>query len=281
MHSDPNIVESAARLALSQSEPQTVEGITVFVHSKDSQITSLEGLRLNPVRAHRQVTLHDLPSFVMFAASQQTANAMIRPFLFADRHAKSLKLFPEYHGNEESLSWLDNSAYLKVEPSRELAIWKAKENHRFSQVEFAEFIDENVGDIARPSGSEMLTIAQTLEATRTETFKSAVRVSNGDIQFAWNSEATGASDTRVPDKFYLAIPIFDGDPQRIEVQVKLYYRIHEGKLSFFFKLYRLQDVMDTLWQEMVSTLSNQLMAITADTVVLNGAAPTKPTPTTL
>jgi uncharacterized protein YfdQ (DUF2303 family) len=214
----------------------------------------------SPPRVKRQITLSDLGELHLYLGELLSTKSAPYPVIFADHAELKFTLFPEYH-LAEKLSWLDHSATVRLAHSREFNAWKVKDGVRMSQVEFAEFIDRNVIDITNPTGATMLTMAQTLEATRTEVFKSAVRVSDGTHKFTWaNDAADNKGNTEVPERFSLALRIFQGDEEAVEVTAKLYYRIKEGALTFFYQLHRIDEIIEKLWDEKLIKLREALGA---------------------
>jgi len=211
-----------------------------------------------PPRVTRSVTLTDLEELVNYLNELVATDGAPYPVIFADYPSLQFCLFPAYHQGK-ALSWLDHQVRVNLCHSREFKQWQEKNGVRMSQVDFAEFIDRNVIDIIEPTGASMLTMAQTLEATRTEVFKSAVRVSDGTHKFTWaNDTADGAGNTVIPDRFKLALRVFQGDEDAMEVTAKLYYRIKDGAVTFFYQLHRVDEIVEKLWTEKLIRLREVL-----------------------
>lgn len=251
---NPNIDTPTAHLIKELTENQTRtfnhNGLEFLIGPSDIVAKAIGTAHLpSPPRVKRHITLSDLGEMHLYLGELLSIKSAAYPIIFADYSELKFTLFPEYHTGEK-LSWLDHSASVELTHSREFQEWKKKDGVRMSQVEFAEFIDRNVIDITNPPGATMLTMAQTLEATRTEVFKSAVRVSDGTHQFTWaNDAADNKGNTIVPEKFNLALRIFQGDDEAVEVTAKLYYRIKDGALNFFYQLHRIDEIIEKLWDE--------------------------------
>ena len=129
--------------------------------------------------------------------------------------------------------------------------WKAIDGKLMPQPEFAEFIEDNLQDIATPDGATMMEIVTYLQATRTVDFKSGIKLSNGSVQLT-NIEdvqaSVGAGNIAVPDTFEIALsPVFGTAPFKIPARFR--YRIESGKLRLGLKLLRLEDVMAQIIKE--------------------------------
>lgn len=128
------------------------------------------------------------------------------------------------------------------------AKWKHIDGRMLPQTEFAEFVEDNLADIATPDGATMMEIVTYLQATRSVEFRSGVKLSNGAVQLTNNDsvDATvGAGNIAVPDMFEIALsPVFGVAPFKVPARFR--YRIQDRRLLLGFKLQRIEDVMTTI-----------------------------------
>ncbi|HEY6012670.1 MAG TPA: DUF2303 family protein, partial [Candidatus Limnocylindrales bacterium] len=75
--------------------------------------------------------------------------------------------------------WRDRRVQLDLVHTPEWVRWAAIDGKLLSQVDFAEHVEACLEDIRSPSAADMLEIAQTLEATVDVTFRSGVRLRDG------------------------------------------------------------------------------------------------------
>lgn len=126
--------------------------------------------------------------------------------------------------------------------------WKGIDGQMLPQETFAEFVEDNLADIATPDGATMMEIVTYLQATRSVDFRSGIKLDNGAVQFTNNEsvDATvGAGNLAVPDSFEIALsPVFGVAPFKVPARFR--YRIVERKLKLGFKLQRIEDVMATI-----------------------------------
>lgn len=133
-------------------------------------------------------------------------------------------------------------------PTPQWLKWKAIDGKLLPQAEFAEFVEDNLADIATPDGATMMEIVTYLQATRSVDFKSGVKLGNGAVQLTNNEsvDATvGAGNIAVPDMFKIGLsPVFGVAP--FEVPARFRYRIQDRRLLLGIKLQRIEDVMATI-----------------------------------
>jgi uncharacterized protein YfdQ (DUF2303 family) len=125
------------------------------------------------------------------------------------------------------------------------AKWKEIDGRLLPQATFAEFVEDNLPDIATPDGATMMEIVTYLQATRAVDFRSGIKLGSGAVQFTNNESieaSVGAGNIAVPDVFEIALsPVFGVAPFKIPARFR--YRIEDRRLKLGFKLQRLEDVM--------------------------------------
>lgn len=131
-----------------------------------------------------------------------------------------------------------HGAKYKIYPSKELLKWVCNSNRRICQPDFIKWIQENSIDIKTPKPEKLSDICNNLSGQKVSTFKSGVRLDNGDIQFSieQKTQGEGAKELNIPEYFVLNIPAFDLGEQ-VEFPVWLRYHISEaGELTFTFEM---------------------------------------------
>ena len=171
------------------------------------------------------------------------------------RHFKCILDFAE-HGNDPK--WNKHTITYSCPESTAWKVWIRVDGTKMNQVDFARFIEDNLPDIVKPSGSDMLTISKELQAKKQVDFKSGQNLANGDVQFTYN-ETTNASAGQIdiPQEFTLGIPVFVGGPL-YEVTARLRYRITEGNLAMWFDLLRPERMLEDAFAEMAIAVEKNL-----------------------
>lgn len=236
------------------------------------------GLSL-PVRKRGLVQVFDAVSFNAILE----ANADYTPTIYINRDANAPAIVGVLNGNDvNGPGWGDFRAEIVFRFTPQWLKWKALDGKMIGQVEFAEFIEENLGDVVSPAGADMLEIAQDLSAKRSVDFKSNVRLADGRLQFqnVENMEAqVGAGQIAIPTSITLGVaPVYGLPPFKVEARFR--YRIESGKLRLGIKLQRVEDIMAAVVNDMVNgTIAVEGRAAVvgiqapAGSVVVDGLAP--------
>lgn len=104
-----------------------------------------------------------------------------------------------------------HSVTLKLRWSEEFARWNAIAGKLMDQADFARFLEENAGDVGHPEAADMIELSRDFEATVGQTYKSAVRLDNGDRRLVFETDTRAQNGVVVPQKFTLMIPIYNGE----------------------------------------------------------------------
>lgn len=180
-----------------------------------------------PSYAKGAVELDDRESLIRYVNRFQTPATM----LLADYDSLSIHALLDYHPGNESLTddddpgafaWIDHgpcrhTATLRLRPSEEFARWDEMEGTLHPQEEFARFLEENAVDVIDPESAALVELSRDFEATVGQVYKSSTRLDNGDRRLVFETETKAASGVVIPQRFVLAIPLYQGeDPDQLE-----------------------------------------------------------------
>ncbi len=204
----------------------------------DAKIADLDRMLAAPTRKKGTVTLRDTNSFIDFVNAERTENTRI----YTTTEPPSFTaVFNDCAG------WKDHRAVYSCPLSVEWKAWTAQSGRQMSQEQFAQFIEDNLPDIAEPPAAEMLEISRSLEAKKKVNFASGIRLSNGQNELTYEEEISGTAakgKLQVPELFTIGVPVFEGDA-RYAVQARLRYRIGEkGHLSMWYELVRPHKILE-------------------------------------
>lgn len=261
MEDNIQAVIDAARVTGAARELVTVGAIQHWlIPTSQGAVTkeiSLETGLAAPARKRGNVQVFDAPSFnAILEANAEAGNITI----YISRDANDPKIVAVLNGNGEGgeafggPGWGDFRAEILFRFTPQWLKWKAIDGKMLPQLAFAEFIEDNLGDIVSPAGADMLEIAQELSAKRSVDFKSNVRLADGRLQFQ-NIEdiaaQVGVGQIAIPPTITLGIaPVFGLPPFRVDARFR--YRIENGKLTLGVKLQRIEDIMAAVVNDMVN-----------------------------
>lgn len=270
----------AAALALKTVDPGTVrfeteQHMPLMLSQPDVKVRSLEHLLPAPVDPTIKIDLFTKEDLVAYLTAQSVREngpgKADHPVIFANRNKLCFTAFIDFH-RAGLPSWCRHSVAVTYDHSHQFKRWMANDNKKMSQEAFGNFLDENVTDILNPSGADVVTFATQLEVTRTERFKSATNLANGEVSFTFTNESSGDSTVKFPTEMTLSLPLWING-ERIAIKAKLYYRVIQGELNFWYKLMMIEETIDHLFNNDTVWLSS---AVTGLAELYRGPAPLPP-----
>jgi len=134
--------------------------------------------------------------------------------------------------------WGQHRATFTPEMSDEWKAWIGGAKKPLGQEAFAEYIDENVRDIAKPtnerqtpSAGSLATMALNLKVMADKTMESTVNPTTGEYTLIAKEEHKTTGSTQIPAEFDIEIPIFTGAP-KTRITCKIRFRKGDGKPTF-------------------------------------------------
>lgn len=255
--SNTDFIKEISALTNAAGAVREVQDATLLVLPRDYQhhdITDLvEKAGLTPNRKRGLVQLGSIESFLTYVgAHAHTAHSTI----YADPDMRKLVAVLNDHsqGDVNQPGWRDFRAEFTAELSREFHTWWNENKKAMSQEEFAIFLEDNIADIAAPSGDDLLAMALTLQAKTEATFSSAKRLDNGQVQLQYSESIetrVGQGQIEVPREITLGLRIFkNGDGYKVRARLK--YRLGNGNVKFWYEMDRPQDVIEDAFKAYLS-----------------------------
>lgn len=205
-----------------------------------------------PTRKRGTIVVFDAASFNQVIRDNDGAGN-VAIYLDRDPNKPVIEAVLNGHG-KGGPGWGDLRAKIEFRPTPQWAKWKGIDGKLMGQTEFAEFIEDNLADIEKPSGAAMLEIVTQFHATRTTAFRRAVKLSNGQVQFEniENTEAkVGAGMIEVPEEITLRLAPLQGSVP-YAVPARFRYRLDDGKLRLGVKLERVEDLMNRVLEDVIT-----------------------------
>lgn len=165
--------------------------------------------------------------------------------------------------SETSPGWGDHQAIFGATTTVDLKAWMAVHRKEVGQQAFADHLEDMAHTLIRPSPAEMLTVAQSIEATVTAEVRAAHRLVDGArtsvvIETVVAKAGTSAAvNVEIPALFEIGLALFEGTAP-IRLQVRLRYRIGGGHVTFTPIIDRLDDALTTAFGELVAEAETEL-----------------------
>lgn len=255
---DENLImcdaEIGVRAGLALAEHKEIDGHPFAFVPDETKLTSLEIFKTTPLRRQGKTTLRDPESFCRLVNEEMTNQTRIYGNL---REGRFLAVFNDHKGgNDPVAGWRDYTAVYTCPASTEWQTWKSKSGVQFNQVQFAQFIEDNLPDIAQPPAAEMLEVSRTLEAKKKVNFAQGIRLSNGQNELTYEEQIEGSAGKgkfKIPEEFTIGIPVLEGG-LRYAVNCRLRYRISDGGgLTMWYEIIRphkiMEDAITEVWNK--------------------------------
>lgn len=223
----------------------------------ETRVVDLEDLRTKLLEHPRRKTgayvAHDADGFAGYFNKHADNDSEV----WADFPSTRIVGLVNPHGNTEPGHEDHRVSYSVLKTPAWLA-WARLDGVFMEQEAFAEHIEDRAIDIVKPSGAEMLELAQNFHATTGGQFKSSKRLSSGESQLEYHVEINATAGKKgqleIPEKFELAlIPFYGAVAYRVIARLR--YRIGGGHLSLSYKLERPEELLIEAFGSVVENLS--------------------------
>ena len=226
--------------------------------------------RAEPSRKKGFATAHDLDSLIAYVKKHQTAGTEI--YINADFLRGDIRIRAVLNGDTAEASGFKDFG-IDYQPvfTPAASEWKHYNGEKLNQIQFAGVLTNNARDIVSsnpddpaakyPTGSEVLDFALNLEYTEKTTFKQGYREQDGRMNFVFQSEDAGKTDTTLKafEKFGVAFtPFLGGKTYFVEALLKFRIDKNNGGLILWYELQQLHRVMELATQDIAKALREVL-----------------------
>lgn len=213
-----------------------------------------------PTRPVAKVTLDDVDSFVNYWTLHHMGASRIYATLQPPKFVAVLDDFIPTGADDADCHapWREFRASFQPAYSREWQTWTTRNRKPMTQLEFAEFVQDNLPDVAEPDGATLLETALNFEASQSGSFVSTQRLNDGSHNLQWKTDNNASGTVLLPQMLVLQIPVFDaGDIVRMEARLR--YRVipGEGKLILWYELVRPHKAEEAALREMWKHIEEQ------------------------
>lgn len=192
-------------------------------------------------RRHADETLSDVKSFITYVENFKTGDTQI----FASESKKRITAIFDYLPQKSSAPGMrEHVCALQLKTDERFDKWVGITAKRISQLDFAEFLDENFRDVVVPDGATLKEIALSLEATITSEFRSTKRLKDDSGKRSWDVdiklEAGTTQKLEIPEEISINIPIYAGaEAEKLDARLRI--RLDDGKAYFY--------ILPNLWTQ--------------------------------
>lgn len=208
-------------------EPISAEGRT-FVRLGDGSIEEVKPLTARlPDNIIATPNFQDVASFAAYVASFKRDETII----FVDTQRRLIEAVIDYHSGEKP-GHGQHRAKMQLRHSPEWQRWVSKHRQLIPQSDFAEQIEQNIGDIIFPNAGDLLDIVSTIEGRKEIVFKSGYRASDGTRRVVFEEgQSASSGEMSIPNKIDFCIPVYELGEREV-VTALLRHRLKDGTINF-------------------------------------------------
>lgn len=256
-----NNVQAAIDAALKIGKPFKLNDVDAVLVPQGMEVKTFPDLRKEEEKApqllKQHVVLEDIDSLIAYYNRFCDANSTI----FANTESGNFLAVFDYHQSPSEPRNGTHCASYTCPKTPEWSAWFANSGKVMTQEEFGLFLEQNIEEIANPSGAQMLEIALTLKSKTNIDFSRAVRLDNGQTQFVYveqmQSSAGVTGELQIPDEILLGLQPFRGS-EYYETKAKFRYRIRDGALTMSYNLVRPHKIIDLAFSDVRKKLADNM-----------------------
>lgn len=209
----------------------------------------------NPRRITGNPTVHTHDSFEEYVTRHRTRELEV----WADDKTSTVTAVFDSHADQAG--WGQHRLTLQLRQTADWQVWAGQSGKMLRQVDFAEFIEDNVENIVAPPSADMLELAQSFQANNNVVFESSKFLDSGHRQLVYKENVEAKAGRRgeldIPNHFELALQPYVG-LETYRVRARFRYRIVDGDLLLGYKLDRPDDVLRIAFDDTVTKISDDL-----------------------
>lgn len=273
------IIDTGAALTIARQDQGAIPYVVV---PKDYKLESLEPLLVNPVRVTQSVRVYEAASFAEYFLRYRNQASRI----FVDTKYPRIIGVIDYHRHPVDAKFVDTGNPTPVIVSAERTThrvtlefrktadwlgWIGNNGRLLSQVDMAQFIEDNVHNITKPDGAYMFDVACSIEAKKDVEYRSAVRLDNGQTQLTYNEEIKGTAqqgNIEIPNTFFITVAPFEGSKE-YEIPVRFRYSLSGSKLQLKYDIVR----PDKAIEKAVTSMTDQVRTLIGDAAPITIGVP--------
>lgn len=263
-----------------QETAKTVGSVPFVVVPEGSSVHQFHEVLERPLHLKQNVKLNTAKDFIAYVARFADLNTIV----FVNVLAGQVKAVLDYHevenkhenGTDAVPRHCHHVANFTVEKTPEFQKIENNSGKKFSQTEFALFIEDVMPYINQPDAAVLHEIVQTLNAKTNVDFKSGVRTDNGQVQLQYNetieARAGVAGNLTIPEKIVFGIQVHRGG-EHYALPARFRYRIKDGDITFWYDLDQLEKAIEKSMEDTVEYIRNGKTILKDDQEVLLPSVP--------
>jgi len=258
-----NSSECQNAYTLGQTSLQHTKELPFIVIPDNGRVHTFEEVLERPLQLEQSVKLDTAKDFIKYVDRFADRDSII----FVNVLGGRLKAVLDYHEVEDKSDdgvaatprHGKHVANFVVEKTSEFKKIEANSGEKFTQTQFALFLEDVMPYINKPAAAELYEIVQTLNAKTNVDFKSGIRTDNGQVQLQYNetieARAGTAGNLTIPEQIVFGIQVHRGG-EHYALPARFRYRIKDGAITFWYDLDQLEKAIEKSMEDTVDYIRN-------------------------
>ncbi|MFF8409020.1 DUF2303 family protein [Streptomyces omiyaensis] len=210
-----------------------------------------------PERKAGTTTVRDTTSFASYFAKHADPDTEV----YADAERLTVTAVLDAH-TPAAARWSGHRLVLHLRKTDAWSQWMRQDGQLMQQEQFAEFLEDHLPELLKPSAADMLEIAQSIQGATKVDWQSSSRLATGQRQFQFVETVTAKAGQKgqltIPETFTVGLVPFEGSAG-YELTARFRYRLgRDGGLTLGYKLERPDDVLRTAFADVVDTIDGDI-----------------------
>lgn len=250
------------------------------------KVQDLEQFLPKPARIREKVKLNSTESYIAYVNTFKGHSTQMFSWMgkkgfgaktIFDYHIPPLKRGPSVltssirgAGSDDLIhraqpDWKEHTALLELELHPVFERFLEKNRVFLKQLEFAEFIEDNLMYVVEPKAADLLEIIQEMKGTRNVVFVRGERIANGETNLVYQESLSATDKTgkmKMPEKIQLSMPIFNHDKTPTDITANFRWRISDddkiqGKLFYSISIEQVEEMINKAREEIIEVITKE------------------------
>lgn len=245
---------------------QRANGMPFVVVPEGGQVKAFPEVLERPLRLVQNVNLHTAKDFIAYVNRFADQNSFIFVNILGGKIQAILDYHEAYQDDAVTSDQAKNQprhckhiANFNVEQTPEFIKIREASGRKFTQTEFALFLEDVMPYISEPVAAELYEIVQTLSAKTGVDFKSGIRTDNGQVSLTYNetieARAGVAGNLTIPERIVFGVKVHRGG-EHYAIPARFRYRINHGNLTLWYDIDQLEKAIEKSMEDTVDYIKN-------------------------
>jgi len=197
----------------------------------------------HPIRHQGNFMVADVDSFIAMVTRERIIG---RTIVTANIDNQNFNGVINFARNGEVSGFGDRKIILDMKHTTEFKRWLTADRGRMTQLQLADFLEENLENISEPPAGEMIEMISNLKVKRNATYSSVVDVGTGEQSIAFQENIKGEMQNGSMDfrgKFKITLtPFLGSKPYSIDCNLR--FSVDNERLLVFFSMINIEKVKE-------------------------------------